>query len=177
MESSEDRSLRWGQERDRTFLSVKRAPFEEKVSAYEALGRRLVKEARGPRERIEIQRRIAEDLLRVSRSASWRVFSQYLRRLERLGFTSLDRRLLACVLAAEAARGSLAGSRKVKALIENTERHARRSRDPSVTATEVQHALARARQIAGLSEEPERSPRSPRSPPRRPRQSRNSRRK
>jgi hypothetical protein len=152
MESTEQRSLRWGQERDRLYLALKGAGLEDKLRAYEALGRRLVKEAHGSRERQEIQRRIAEDLLRASRDGPWRVFARYLGRMERLGFTAMDRRLLVCVLAAEAARGSPAGLKKVRLMIEDTEQRARRRRDWSATAEEIQRALTRARGIAGFAE-------------------------
>lgn len=158
MESKDERSLRWGQERDRLFLALRDTEPTEQLRAYEALGRRLAKEAQGSRERLEIQRRIAEDLLRVSSSGPWRIFSVYLRRMERLGFTAMDRRLLACVFAAQAAPGSPAGLKKLKAMIEDTERRALRKLDWSADAEEVKRALRRARKIAGILEPSEPSP-------------------
>ena len=87
MESRGERFLRWGQERDRLYLLLKGASLPAKLRAHEALGRRLLKEARGAHERLEIQRRIAEDLLRASSNGPWRIFTRYLARIERLGFT------------------------------------------------------------------------------------------
>lgn len=161
METSDERSLRWGQERDRLFLTLRNASVEEKIEAYEALGRRLAGEARGARERLEIQRRITEDLLRVTSEGPWARFAPYLRRMERLGYTALDRRLMVCVLAAQAARGSTGAVRVVKRLITEAERRAPRSRDRSMTKEEIQHVLGRARKFAGLSADEPDSAQSP----------------
>jgi hypothetical protein len=73
----------------------------------------------------EMQRRISMDLLMAASDGSWRGFSPYLRRVERLGYSSMFDRLVACVLASEAAKGSPAGTRKAVLLIMEIERRLR----------------------------------------------------
>lgn len=150
--AKEERYLRWGQERDRLFLALREAPVDEKVRAYQQLEKQLRKEARTKFEDREIQRGITTDLLRATSSSNWTTLSPYLRRMERIGYSGMDERLLVCVLAAEAARGSRAGMKKVSALIEDAERRSRRRLDPSATLEEIRHALSRARRFAGLPE-------------------------
>ncbi|MEW5738695.1 MAG: hypothetical protein AB1938_07190 [Myxococcota bacterium] len=163
MESSEERSLRWGQGRDRLFLALRGKPVDEKLRAYRALERQYVKEARSQFERVEIQRRFTEDYLylMVTSKAPWPTFARYLRRMKKLGFTTMDRRLLVCVLSAEAARGSPAGLRDVQTQIDDIVSRSRRRRDRSATSEEIDRAISRARKIAGLSESPP-APRSSR---------------
>jgi hypothetical protein len=147
---AEDRSLRWGQERGRLFLALRNASIPEKVQAYKQLEKRLLREACSAAEARELRRRIAEDLLMATSAGPWRGFSPYLRRLERLGYSSMDRRLLVCVLAAQASKGSPAGVRKTAELIADIERRTRGRKFHSALWDEINGALARARDFAGL---------------------------
>lgn len=83
----------------------------------------------------------------------WRSFSPYLRRLERLGYSTMDCRLLACVMSAKASKGSPAGVRKTAELIADIERRTRGRKYHPALWEEINSALARARMVAGLSTE------------------------
>jgi hypothetical protein len=149
-QAEQERAQRWGQERDRLFLSLRHASVAEKLQAYKQLEKRRLEEARTAFERREVRRRIAEDLLMATSDGPWRSFSPYLRRLERLGCSSMDRRLLACVLSAKASKGSRAGKRKAAELIADIERRTRGRKYHPELREEIARVLARARSFAGL---------------------------
>ena len=142
-----------GQARGRLFLELRNASVAEKLQAYKRLERQLLKEARTAVEKRELRRRIAEDLLLAASDGPWRAFSPYLRRLERLGYSGMDRRLLACVLSAIASKGSPAGRRKTAELIADIERRTRGRKYHPALWEEINGALARARKFAGLDAE------------------------
>jgi hypothetical protein len=148
---SEERSLHVGQERGRLFRSLRNASVAEQIRAYNQLERRLLKEEPTASEKRELRRRIAEDLVMATSDGPWRLFSPYLRRLERLGYSTLDRHLFACVMAAMASKGSRAGRRKTAELIADIERRTRGRTFHPAHQEEINNALARARMFAGLS--------------------------
>jgi hypothetical protein len=149
----EERSLRFGAERDRLFLSLRNASVPEKLQAYKQFEKRRLKDAHTAFEKREARRRIAEDLVMVTSDGPWRLFSPYLRRLERLGYSTMDRRLFACVMAAMASKGSRAGRRKTAELIADIERRTRGRKFHPAHREEINSALARARMFAGLTTE------------------------
>ena len=122
---SDERFMTWAQELGRVFRAVMNAPIAEQVRAYKRAEKRILKETRTAFERQEMQMRIAEGRLRATSSVPWRGFSPYLRRLERLGYSSMDSRLMVIAWAAQATKGSLAGRRKTAALIDDFERRVR----------------------------------------------------
>ncbi|MFY0571653.1 hypothetical protein ACN28E_48595 [Archangium lansingense] len=143
-----------GQARGRLFLALRNASVAEKLQAYKRLELQLLKEeVHTASEQRELRRRIAEDLLTAASEGSWRLFSPYLRRMERLGYSGLDRRLLACVLAAMASKGSRAGRRKTAELIVDIERRTRGRKYHPALREEINSALERARRLAGLDTE------------------------
>jgi hypothetical protein len=149
----EESSLRVARERGRMFLSLRNASVPEKIQAYKQLEKRLLKEERTAAGRLELRRRIAEDLIMATRDGPWRLFSPFLRRLERLGYSTMDRRLLACVMSAMASKGSPAGKRKTAELIVDVERRTRGRKYHPALWEEINNALARARMFAGLDTE------------------------
>jgi hypothetical protein len=148
--TQEERSMRVARERDHLVLSLRNASVSEKIQAYKRLEKRLLQEERTAVEKRELQRRIAEDLLMATRNGPWRLFSPYLRRLERLGYSTMDRRLLACVMSAMASKGSPTGKRKTAELIADIERRTRGRKYHPALWEEINNALARARKFAGL---------------------------
>jgi hypothetical protein len=110
----------------------------------------LLKEVESPLERREIRRRVAEHLLVAARREGWATFIPYLRRMERLGYTTLFKRLWVCVMAAEATRGTPDASRKVMTLIANAERHVNTAPDWSVSRKQAIALVERARRLAGI---------------------------
>jgi hypothetical protein len=101
-------------------------------------------------EKQEMRRRVAETLLMVTSAGPWRGFSPYLRRMERLGYSSMDCRLLVCSWAAQATKGSPAGRRKTTELIAEFERRARGRKLRPEQREQIDHVLTRARRLAGL---------------------------
>ncbi|PTL85447.1 hypothetical protein [Vitiosangium sp. GDMCC 1.1324] len=147
---AEEGSLRIGQERGRLSLSLRNASVDEKIRAYKQLEKRLLTEVRTVVEARELRRRIAEDLIVAASDGSWRLFSSCLRRLEKLGYSTMDRRLLACVMSAMASKGSPAGRRKTAELITDIERRTRGRKYHPALREEIDSTLARARKFAGL---------------------------
>jgi hypothetical protein len=131
-------------------LSLRNASIPEQVQAYKQLEKRILKETRTAFEKQEMRRRITEDLLRATSAGPWRGFSPYLRRMERLGYSSMDCRLLVCAWSAQAVKRSPAGVRKTAALIADFERRARGRKQYPALREQNDHILARARRIAGL---------------------------
>jgi hypothetical protein len=146
----EDRFMAWARERDRLILALQKASIPEKVRAYKQLERRILKETRTAYEEQEMRRRITEDLLMATMAGPWRGFSPHLRRMERLGYSSMDCRLLVCSWAAQASKGSPAGKRKTAALIAEFERRARGQKLRPELREQIDIILARARKFAGL---------------------------
>jgi hypothetical protein len=152
-QEEQERSLRWAQERERLFVSLRDAAMPEKVHAYKQFERRRLEDVRSALEKREALRRIAEDLVMMTSDGPWRSFSPYLRRLEKLGYSTMDGRLLACVMSAKASKGSLAGVRKTAELIADIERRTRGQKYHPALWEEINSALARARRFAGLESE------------------------
>ncbi|WP_224249272.1 hypothetical protein [Hyalangium gracile] len=167
-QEEEARFMRWAQQRDQLFLSLRHASIPERIQAYKQLEKQILGETRTAFEKQEMRRRIAEDLLRTTSSGPWRSFSPYLRRMERLGYSSMDCRLLVCAWSAQASKGSAAGIRKTAALISDFERRTRGRPLHPAQREQIDLVLARARTAAGLdarkalSEEsrPQRKPRT-----------------
>jgi len=139
-------------------LSLRATPVSQQVEAYKDLERELTREALSQTDVREIRRRIAEHIVVATSSGPWRFFAPHLKRMERLGYSSMDRRLLVCVMAAQASRGSRPGVRKTAALIKDIERRVARSKKvhPRVRE-EIEEALSRARRFARLAGENRRS--------------------
>jgi len=148
--NSDERFMSWAQELGRVFRAVMNASIADQVRAYKQAEKRILKETRTAFERQEMQRRIAESLLRSTSAGPWRGFSPYLRRLERLGYISMDSRLIVIAWAAQATKGSLTGRRKTAALIADFERRVRRGKPHPKWLEQTELALARARRFAGL---------------------------
>jgi hypothetical protein len=154
LKKEEDARLwRLAQEWDRLYPSLRHAALAEKIQAFKQLEKRFLKEMRTAGGKREVQRRITQTLLMETCAGPWRRFSPYLRRMERLGYSTMDCRLLVCGWAAQAARGSPVGLRRTAALIADFERRAR-LRPPHPAAREqVAFSLARARSLIGLDTE------------------------
>ena len=78
-------------------------------------------EPRGTTLRLEVRRRIAEDLVREATDQPWPIFWFYLRRLRRLGFSMPHVEAWACVMGSKAARRSPDASRIVERMIARAE--------------------------------------------------------
>ncbi len=146
--------MSWAQELGHLFREVMNAPIAEQVRAYKQAEKRILRETRTAFERQEMRRRIAEWVLRAATFGPWKGFSPHLRRLERLGYSSMDSRMWVCAWAARASKGSPAGRRKTAELIADFERRARIPTLPSGLREQVELTMARARILAGLEATP-----------------------
>lgn len=150
MKAEEDRLWRLAQEWGRLYLSLRDAAVAEKLQAFKQLEKRFLREMRTAAGKREVQRKITKTFLMETCSGPWRGFSPYLRRMERLGYPSMDDRLLVCCWAAQAAKGSAVGVRRTTALIADFERRVRIRPPHPVVLEQVEFALARARGFIGL---------------------------
>ena len=151
----EERFMVWARELDSLFLPLLNASIPEQVHAYKQLEKRVLRETRTSFERQEMRRRITETLLMVTSAGPWRGFSPYLRRMEGLGYSSMDCRLLVCCWAAQATKGSPTGRRKTAELIAEFERRARGRKVYPELRQQIDHMLTRARRFAGLEPGPD----------------------
>jgi hypothetical protein len=152
---SEARFMGWARERDSLTLALRNASIPEKVQAYKHLEKRFLKDARTAFEKQEMRRRITEDLLMATMTGPWRRFSPYLRQLERLGYSSMDCRLLVCAWSAQASKGSPAGIRKTTLLIADFERRIRSKNLHPGLRQQIDTVLTQARSFTGLAPEEE----------------------
>ncbi|OJH38787.1 hypothetical protein [Cystobacter ferrugineus] len=149
---TQERFLRFGQERGNLFRALGDAPIAEKVRTYKLFEKRSVAEARTTFEKLELRRRITEDILMITCTGPWRGFSPYLRRMEKLGYSSMDCRLLVCGWSARASKDSSAGKRKTAELLASFEQRTRSRKMPPALRKQTKGVLARARQLAGLDD-------------------------
>lgn len=146
----DERLWRLAQEWGRLYRSLREASIAEKLQAFKQLEKRFLREMRTAAGKRDVQRKITRTFLMETRSGPWKRFSPYLRRMERLGYPSMDDRLLVCCWAAQAAKGSAVGVRRATALIADFERRARIRPPHPVVLEQVEIALARARGFIGL---------------------------
>jgi hypothetical protein len=151
----EERFMGWARELESLLPMLWKASIPEQVQAYKQLQKRILKETRTAFEKQEMRRRITETLLLVTSSGPWIGFSPYLRRMERLGYSSMDCRLLVCCWAAQATKGSTAGRRKTAELIAGFERRALGRKVYPELRQQIDHMLTRARRFAGLEPGPD----------------------
>jgi hypothetical protein len=122
------RSIGFGKERVRLTIGLAGASFEDASRAFEDLLAQGLRAARSARERRELQRRIAEDLLMAadSRKCAWEQFGGCLKRLERLGYTNVERRLVAAAIFVRWARKcDAAREKQAREMLTEAERRVR----------------------------------------------------
>lgn len=136
-----------GQERSILYRELLSAPFNEKVSAYESLKRKYLRRVRSPSHRLEIRRRIAESLVTSAVDQPWNVFARYLRRLQRLGFTTPDRLVLTCYNAAQAVKGDARAKDMAQRLITRAWRSLNALRLPKGYRLQEEKVLLKAQEL------------------------------
>ncbi|WNG50033.1 hypothetical protein F0U60_42360 [Archangium minus] len=89
------------------YVALVDAPFEEYERAFLALQRELLALVKTPWEQVETRRRIAEEILlgAFGLNAPWSDFGRALRRIRRLGYTDVERRVHVAILFARWAKG------------------------------------------------------------------------
>lgn len=142
---AQKRMQEFAQERERLRILEPAPSFEEQRERTEALLREHLKRTTAPEERKEMRRRIAEDLLVAAMREPWEVFFRYLQRLRRLGFSTLEREVWVCSIAAKAARRNEAGQEVALRMISSAERKVPRSPLPKPWKAEQLAVLERLR--------------------------------
>jgi hypothetical protein len=99
--------------------------FGAKVIAYESLKRLYLRKIQSPALRLEVRRRIAEDLVREAADQPWPIFWFYLRRLQRLGFSMPHVEAGACLMASNATGIDPDATRIVERMIARAEQRLR----------------------------------------------------
>jgi hypothetical protein len=90
----QQRSLAIARELGQLMVATTNDAFAELEPKFKALQRRLVASASSDFARLEIRRRIAEQLFNAAfgLNCPWPIFSRALRRIQRLGYTDVERR-------------------------------------------------------------------------------------
>ena len=140
-------SLVLGEERSVVYRNLLEGTFEEKIAAYEKLRRKHLGQVTAKAGRLEIRRRIAESLVEAAAGQPWHVFERYLKRLQRLGFTTPDRLVLACFYAAKAAKGDAKAKARVQRLIIRARRALRAPTLPKRYRLQEEAAVLRAEEV------------------------------
>lgn len=128
--------------------------FEVLEARYKALERHLLHSVvKTDFERTELRRRIAERLFTEAfgHDCPWPVFGRTLRRIQRLGYSNVERRYhVACLYAMWCERHPEHDPREACRLLDNTERHLLRLPRSSPLRQGLLEALAEKRRETGL---------------------------
>jgi hypothetical protein len=139
------------QEKDYLFLSFmhSEAPFEVVASALQDFERRYCREARTPAERVHLRQLAAIEILTeaFSMGRSWEDFAPHLKRLTRLGYPNLWKRVHVACIYVQALPYFPERARDAFALLADAERRVLRLRRRPAK-TQLLNSIAHARQEA-----------------------------
>ena len=151
---SRSRTAWWhkvAQEKDYLFLSFihSEAPFEVVASALQEFERRYRREARTPAERLHLQQLAAIEILSeaFSMGRPWGDFAPHLKRLKRLGYPNLWKRVHVACIYVQAVPYFPERARDAFALLADAERRVKRLRSRPVKK-QLLDSIAHARQEA-----------------------------
>jgi hypothetical protein len=131
-------------------MALQSAPFETIEREHLALQKQLLRSARSERERLQIKRLIAQDILNGADGAacSKDEFDRALRRVQRLGYADVQARVhVACLLTWAALRFPEKASAAL-AMLEDAERRVRRLRRSHLLRAEALQGIAQVRKVA-----------------------------
>lgn len=152
--ASERRSLEVARAFDQLIVATQHDAFEVLEPKYKALERHLQRSmVKTDFERKELRRRIAERLFTEAfgHDCPWPVFGRTLRRIQRLGYSNVERRYhVACLYAMWCGRHPEHDPREVRRLLDDTERHLLRLPRSSRLRQGLLEALAEKRRETGL---------------------------
>jgi len=129
---------------DRLLLVVADSTFADIQAAYESLKRDYLKLSKNPSERLEIRRRVAENLLRAAAREAPTVLLRHLERLERLGYSSVDGLVWACSVASRSGGDPEVRARLLR-MMRRAERMMQSQRFPAPYLSEQKAVLRRIR--------------------------------
>jgi hypothetical protein len=151
-----------GQEKDQLLVRLLKAdaPYEGIKRTLLALEKRWLHEAKTEVERQRIRRGIAEDLVSQAYSFDmpWEEFGQWLRRVQRLGFSNLALRVHLSCLYVQSLHLFPRRARDAWDLLEDAERRVLRVRKEHFLRKESLHAIAHAKKVATVGRPTSSSP-------------------
>jgi hypothetical protein len=152
--ASERRSREVARAFDQLIVATQEDSFEELEARYKALERHLLKSVvKTDFERKELRRRVAERLFTEAflHGCAWPVFGRALRRIQRLGYSNVERRYhVACLHAMWCEKHPEHDPRDARRLLDDTERHLLRLPRSSPLRQGLMEALKEKRRETGL---------------------------
>lgn len=132
-------------------LALSDASFLDFERAFLTHQRERLRTAASSVERLEVQRRTAEDILTgaFSRPCAWKDFKRALQRIERLGYTDIGRRVHVASLFAQSTGDFPQGTSWARRLVDEAERRLRLVRKSHPLRQEGLEELARIRRMTG----------------------------
>lgn len=150
-----ERGLARGQEKDQLLVKLLKAdaPYEEIKRALLELEKRWLREAKTEVERQLTRRGIAEDLVSQAYAFDmpWEEFGQWLRRVQRLGFSNLALRVHIACLYVQSLHLFPRRAREAWDMLEDAERRVLRIRKEHFLRKESLNAIAHAKKVATVS--------------------------
>jgi hypothetical protein len=158
--------LELSREMGKALLAGADAPFEEVESLMRGFEKRMLEAAGNRWERSELKRRVAETLFTEAfgRNESWPVLGRMLRRIQRLGYSHVERRFHVAALYALWSREHPEHARQARGFLEEAERRALRLPRNHVRRKQIMGSIADIRARAGFvppQPPPKRKRRSP----------------
>jgi hypothetical protein len=152
--AAEHRSREVARAFDQLIVATRDDSFQLLETRYKALERQLLRSVvKTDFERKELRRRIAERLFTEAfgHDCPWPVFGRTLRRIQRLGYSNVERRYhVACLYAMWCERHPEQDPREARRLLDNTEQHLLRLPRSSRLRQGLLEALAEKRRETGL---------------------------
>ncbi len=150
-----ERGLARGQEKDQLLVRLLKAdaPYEEIKRALLELEKRWLREAKTEVERQQTRRGIAEELVSQAYAFDmpWEEFGQWLRRVQRLGFSNLSLRVHIACLYVRSLHLFPHRAREAWDMMENAERRVLRLRKEHFLRKESLNAIAHVKKVATVS--------------------------
>jgi hypothetical protein len=154
----QEHSATFSEDLDLHFLKLlkTKAPYEQCRRELLKLEKHWLKKARTPAQRLAVQRIIAKTILTEAFGFGmpWKEFGRWLRRLQQLGFRDLGMRVHVTCLYVQALDLFPRQAREAWAMLEDTERRARRLRREKPLREEYLEAIAHAKKVTRVPRPP-----------------------
>jgi hypothetical protein len=141
----------------RLMAAVTHDAFEELEPKFKALEKRLLASTSSRFEHLEIRRRIAEELFNQAfgNNCPWPIFGRTLRRIQRLGYSNIDRRYhIAALYALWCQRNPGHDDRQARRMLDEAERRLLYLPRGHISRTELLGRLADLRARTGFHKRP-----------------------
>ncbi len=146
------RLLELSREMGKALVASADAPFEAVETLMRGFERRMLEVAGGRWERRELERRMAETLFTEAfgRNEPWSVLGRRLRRIQRVGYSHVERRFHVAALYALWSREHPEHARRARRLLDEAERRAQRLPRTHVRRKQILGSISDIRARAGF---------------------------